>query len=57
MHKKLSWFDRLIIKIALAKSVARGECSSGATDFLIKSFQKITTSGCTCQSSDHEAQQ
>jgi hypothetical protein len=28
--KKLGWFDRMLIKIAVAKAAARGHCDSGA---------------------------
>lgn len=38
----LSWLDRMLIKIALAKAVARGKSGDGLAKFLAKEFASVS---------------
>ena len=59
MTDKLSWLDRLLIKIAVAKAVARGngDALHSASGMLL-AFEEINEDRrCTSQSTDCEAKQ
>lgn len=55
---KLGWFDRLLIKIALAKATARGHCPDSTAKWALSGFARINeASSRTSQSGDRAAQQ
>lgn len=40
-EKTLSWFDRLLLKLALAKAVARGHCAASLVQEAEEAFRSV----------------
>ena len=54
---KLGWFDRLLMKIAVAKAAARGENPCTVTKMLMQGFGQINAASSRTSQSDVRAAQ